>query len=219
MNIEIFSDLICPWCYIGKRRLDEVLKSEVGDGLTVVWRAYQLYPGIPASGMSRDEFNRARYGDAGPSSELSAGRRQIQNEAGALGINLDFGRVSRMPNTFQGHRLLHKARDSGVQHDLAETLFHAYFEQGQDVGDEDVLLDAASSQGMAVESTRDYLRSTQDSEAVQGEIDRAANIGVTGVPCFILAGAFAIPGAQETQVMSQIIERAKSKLAEPVTEV
>ena len=123
-----------------------------------------------------------------------------------------------MPNTFLGHRLLHKAREHGVQHELAETLFHAYFEQGQDVGDEDVLLEAASRQGMKVEDTRNYLRSTEGSDSVQAEIDRAANIGVTGVPCFILAGSFAIPGAQEAQVMSQIIERAKSKLAEPVTE-
>ncbi|MFV2089737.1 MAG: DsbA family oxidoreductase [Pseudomonadales bacterium] len=213
MNIEIFSDLVCPWCYIGKRRLDLVLQSAAGEGVSVVWRAYQLYPGIAGSGMSRKEFIEKRYGGVDRNAAAAAGRSQIQIEAEALGIDLDFSRISRMPNTFQGHRLLHKAREFGVQHELADTLFHAYFELGQDLGSDEVLLEAATHHGMDPDSTRLFLAGDEGVRAVQGEIERAANIGVTGVPYFLLAGAFAIPGAQEPEVMGQIIERAKTKLA------
>lgn len=212
MNIEIFSDLVCPWCYIGKRRFDLVLNSPVGEGVEVVWRAYQLYPGIPEQGMSRSEFSRIRYGSA----NQSAARSRIETEARSVGIELDFKRIERMPNTFKGHRLVHHARAFGVQHELAETLFAAYFEEGKDVGDEQVLLDAAVRHGMDRAETESFLAGDESVDEVRAELERAANIGVTGVPCFVLGGAFAIPGAQEPEVMSQFIERAKLKLAETV---
>lgn len=210
MNIEIFSDLVCPWCYIGKRRLDLALNSPVGEGVTVTWRAYQLYPNIPEQGMSRAEFWRIRYGSA----DQSAARARIEHEARSVGIDMDFKSIERMPNTFKGHRLVHHARQFGVQHDLAETLFRLYFEDGRDVGDDEVLLDAASRHGLDRHETRAFLGSDDGADAVRSELDRAANIGVTGVPCFVLAGAFAIPGAQEPEVISQLIERARAKLAE-----
>jgi predicted DsbA family dithiol-disulfide isomerase len=119
-----------------------------------------------------------------------------------------------MPNTFRGHRLLHHARQFGVQHELSETLFAAYFEQGRDVGDDEVLLDAAVKHDLDREATRAFLAGEESADEVRAELDRASNIGVTGVPCFVLAGAFAIPGAQEPEVISQLIERAKLKLAE-----
>ena len=126
MNLEIFSDLICPWCFIGKRRLDEALTTGVGEGVNIIWRAYQLYPTIPAEGMDRAEFARLRYRGA----DQSAARRQIEAEAERIGIDMGFDRISRMPNTFQGHRLIHQARAHGVQHDLSDRLFSAYFEAG-----------------------------------------------------------------------------------------
>jgi predicted DsbA family dithiol-disulfide isomerase len=209
MKIEVFSDLVCPWCFIGKRRLDAVLASPAGEGIDVVWRAYQLYPGIPEEGMPRDEFMKLRFGRSGPAS----GRSRIEEEARGAGIDMDFRRIERMPNTFKGHRLLHHARSAGVQHELADTLFRAYFEEGRDVGDDDVLIDAAAACGMDRQGTREFLAGDSSTDAVNDELSRAANVGVTGVPCFILAGAFAIPGAQEETVMRQFIERAREKLA------
>ncbi len=211
MNIEIFSDLVCPWCYIGKRRLDEVLNSPTGTGVQVIWRAYQLYPGVPDNGMAMRDFARQRYGD----SDRSASRSQLQTEAGALGLRMDFERIPRMPNTFNGHRLLHRARQFGVQHQLADTLFESHFERGEDVGATEVLAVAAARHGMDHNETVAYLQGTDGADAVRREIERASNVGVGGVPCYLLGGAFMIPGAQEVVVISQIIERAKLKLAEP----
>ncbi|MEM8767971.1 MAG: DsbA family oxidoreductase [Pseudomonadota bacterium] len=209
MNLEIFSDLICPWCFIGKRRLDQALAvGDTAEGLNIIWRAYQLYPGIPYEGMARDEFMRLRFGSA----DVSKGRDQLRTEAARVGIELNSG--ARMPNTFKGHRLLHHARAAGVQHDLADALFVAYFEQGLDVGEDKVLLDAAESVGMPRQETADFLVSEAATDAVQAELTRAANVGVSGVPCFLFAGAFALPGAQEPEVIRQVIERAKTRLAE-----
>lgn len=209
MNLEIFSDLICPWCFIGKRRLDQALATGVADGVNIVWRAYQLYPGIPKEGMDRDDFVRQRYRGA----DQSAGRAQLEGEAARSGIDMAFERIRRMPNTFDGHRLLHLAREAGVQHELSDILFRRYFEQGMDVGDDQVLIDAAADAGMNREEVTAYLASDSGADAVRGELDRASNIGVTGVPCFVFAGAYALPGAQEPEVIAQVIERAKVKLA------
>jgi predicted DsbA family dithiol-disulfide isomerase len=211
MNLEIFSDLICPWCFIGKRRLDEALATGVGEGVNIIWRAYQLYPGIPAEGMDRGEFARLRYKGA----DQSGARRQIEAEAERIGIDMGFERISRMPNTFLGHRLLHHARAHGVQYELSDLLFAAYFERGEDVGDVQVLLDAAESVGMDRAATAGYLASEAGTDEVRREIERASVIGVTGVPCFVFAGAYALPGAQEPEVIAQVIERAKVKLAAP----
>lgn len=208
MNLEIFSDLICPWCYIGKKRLDLALQSE--QDVDVVWRAYQLYPGIPEQGMTRSEFMQRRYADA----DQTNSRKQIEAEAAGVGIELQFERTAPMPNTFKGHRLLHRARETGVQHQLAESLFSAYFERGLDIGSADILQEIAVSHGMDPDATAEFLAGDAGADAVRAEIERAANIGVTGVPCFILAGTFALPGAQEPEVIKQIIQRAKTKLAD-----
>ena len=119
-----------------------------------------------------------------------------------------------MPNTFASHRLLHRARAWGVQHELAESLFSAYFEQGRDVGDPEVLADVAAGHGMQPEDVREYLAGSEGRDEVEGELMRAENIGVTGVPCFVLAGKFALPGAQEADVIGHFLERARAKLAE-----
>ena len=211
MNLEIFSDLICPWCFIGKRRLDEALATGVGEGVNIIWRADQLYPTIPAEGMDRAEFARLRYRGA----DQSAARQSIEAEAERIGIDMGFERIKRMPNTFLGHRLLHHARSWSLQHELADALFSAYFERGEDVGDTEVLLDAAEGVGMDRAASAEYLASEEGTDEVRREIERASVIGVTGVPCFIFAGAYALPGAQEPDVIAQVIERAKVKPVRP----
>lgn len=210
MNIEIFSDLVCPWCYIGKRRLDQALEIVGRDDVNVVWRAYQLYPDMPAGGMDRTEFARLRYRNM----DQSAVRTRIEEEAARSGIRMRFARIERMPNTFRGHRLLHFARSAGVQHELAERLFSAYFEEGEDVGDDAVLLEAAAAVGMDRQQTAEFLAGDGSVDAVRDELSRAGNIGVTGVPCFLFEGAFALSGAQEPEVMAQFLTRVREKLAE-----
>ncbi|HEY5647439.1 MAG TPA: DsbA family oxidoreductase [Pseudomonadales bacterium] len=212
MNIEIFSDLICPWCFIGKRRLDLALASGAGKGVNVVWRAFQLYPGLPDEGMDREAFLRLRYGGSG----RPPSRSGIEAEAARVSIQMRFDKIGRMPNTFKGHRLLHRARADGVQHALADSLFSAYFEQGRDVGSDAVLVELAEQHGLDPQETARFLASDESGEEVQAELERAANIGISAVPCYLFAGAFALPGAQEPEVIAQVIERARERLATTV---
>lgn len=207
MEIEIFSDVVCPWCYIGKRRLDAVMGTPVGEGVSLRWRPYQLYPNMPAEGMDRARYLEARYG-----ADADRGRvpRRIEAEAGEVGLTLDFSAIGRMPNTFQAHRLLELAAARGVQHELAEVLFDFYFCSGRDVGDPEVLAEAAESVGLDRTGVRDYLAGSEGVDAVREQLGRAMDVGVSGVPCYLLAGRFALPGAQTPEVMAQFMERAKS---------
>lgn len=210
MEIEIFSDVVCPWCYIGKKRLDAVMDTPVGEGVTLRWRPYQLYPNMPPDGMDRARYLEARYG-----ADADRGRvpERIEAEAGEVGVKLDFSAIEKMPNTFQAHRLLELAAAYGVQHELAEVLFDYYFCSGRDVGDLDVLVEAAKTLGLERDPVRDYLAGTEGVDAVREQLERAVDVGVSGVPCYLLAGRFALPGAQAPEVMAQFITRAKSLVA------
>jgi len=208
MNIDIYSDLICPWCFIGKRRLDEVLSSPAGEGVEIAWRPFQLYPGLPKEGVDRAEFFKVRYGpDADPAK--TPGR--IREEARSVGIEFNYAAVERVPNTLAGHRLLEKCVGDR-QHVLAEALFQAYFCDGQDVGDLDVLADVAGSVGFDRDEMKAFLAGGEGENEVLELIAAARDDGMAGVPCFVLAGRFSIPGAQPVDTMTKFIERAKEKL-------
>lgn len=210
MQIEIFSDLVCPWCYIGKRRLDATLAERGADDLEVVWRAFQLYPQMPAAGMPREEFLTRRFGGAVDTTEIY---RRVSEEAAAAGLDLDFAGIKRAPNTFLGHRLLSWAESSGRQHELAEQLFHAYFVEGRDIGDAGVLAAIAGAAGLDADAAAAMLAGDAQAAQVEEELALAEAVGVTGVPFFVLAGRFAIPGAQPVDVMAQFIDRARERLA------
>lgn len=214
MLIEIYSDVICPWCYVGKRRLDEALASQAGEDVDVVWRPFQLYPNLPAAGMDRDEYLARRYGEK---ADRARAPRLIVQEGEDAGIAFDYGAIGTMPNTLTAHRLLDYAeRQAGadVQHELAEKLFGYYFCEGRDVGDVDTLCQAASEVGLDAAETRGYLDERADEDFMRARIRSAFEIGVVSVPCYLLGGGFMLPGAQSSEVMVQFIERAKSKLAQ-----
>lgn len=208
MRIEIFSDVVCPWCYIGKRRLDLALAGEAGKDVEVTWRPFQLYPQLPAQGVDRDRFFRARFGESADASQVY---KRIVAEAESVGLELNFRAVEKMPNTLLAHRLLAWAEGSGLQHELADALFRSYFQLGLDVGDLTVLAAAAAAVGLDGEAAARYLGSDEGLAEVTAQLDRGHELGVTGVPFFVLAGKFAIPGAQTPQVMAQLIARAKER--------
>ena len=210
MHIEIFSDVVCPWCYIGKRRLDAIIDSPAGEGLTVTWRPYQLYPQLPEEGMPREAFMAARFGDGARASEIY---QRVRAEAEQEGLTLDFDAIRVAPNTLRAHRLLSWAEGSGRQHDLAEALFRGYFQEGRDVGDPAVLAAAAGSVGLDHDAAAEMLAGQDEVDKVRQELSLAEAVGVTGVPFFVMAGKFAIPGAQPREVMTQLIERARERLA------
>ncbi len=210
MEIEIFSDVVCPWCYIGKKRLDAVMNTPVGDGVRLRWRPYQLYPNMPVEGMSRVRYLQARYGADADRARVP---ERIAAEARQVGLAFDFGAIAKMPNTFQAHRLLEFSLPHGVQHDLAERLFDDYFCSGRDVGDAEVLARAAEAVGIDAWLAGEHLAGAEGADAVRDQLARAAELGVSGVPCYLLAGRFALPGAQTPEVMAQFIERAKGLVA------
>jgi predicted DsbA family dithiol-disulfide isomerase len=212
MQIEIFSDVVCPWCYIGKRRLDAVMGSEAGEGLQVTWRPYQLYPQLPDEGISRQAFMQARFGAAADASQIY---RRVKEEAGTEGLSLDFERIRVAPNTFRAHRLLSWAELSGRQHQLAEVLFSYYFREGRNIGDPAELAAAAAEAGLDAEAAAAMLRGHDEVDKVRAELSLAEAAGVSGVPFFVLAGRFAVPGAQSREVMGQLIARARERLAQP----
>jgi predicted DsbA family dithiol-disulfide isomerase len=213
MLIEIFSDVVCPWCYIGKRRLDAVLAGEAGEGVQVAWRPYQLYPQLPEQGVPRDEFMRARFGSK---TDAAAIYRRVLDEAATVGLELDFSRIRVAPNTLRAHRLLSWAEPSGRQHELAEVLFSYYFQQGRDIGDSQELARAAGEAGLDAEAAAVVLAGQDELDKVRAELALGQAVGVSGVPFFVLAGKFAIPGAQPQEVMSQFISRARERLDQAV---
>ena len=210
MEIEIFSDVVCPWCYIGKRRLDAVLRTPVGEGVTLRWRPYQLRPGLPAEGVDRAEYLRARYGEDADPGHVP---QRLAAEAEDAGLTFDFAAIGRMPNTFQAHRLMELAWDYGVQHQLAEVLFDVYFRAGQDIGQREALIEAAERSGIDGAKAAQHLDGDGGADQVREQLERAEELGVSGVPSFLLAGRFTLPGAQTPEVMERFIQRAKERLA------
>jgi predicted DsbA family dithiol-disulfide isomerase len=222
MLIEIFSDVVCPWCFIGKRRLDEVMRTSVGEGVELIWRPYQLYPNMPAAGIPREDLLRARHPEV---EDLAALKRKvpgrIRAEAAEVGLEFDFGAMEIMPNTLLAHRLLSyaaaqpeddAAARGNVQHELAEVLFRYNFCDGRNVGDLEELVNAAVEVGLPGQAVRNFLHSDSGVDELLEDLDRAVDLGVSGVPCFLLGGSFQLPGAQTAQVMGQFIERAKERL-------
>ena len=210
MEIEIFSDVVCPWCYIGKRRLDAVLQTPVGDGVTLRWRPYQLRPRLPAEGLDRMEYLRARYGEDADPGHVP---QRLAEEAEDAGLTFNFAAMGRMPNTFQAHCLMELAREGGAQHQLAEALFDAYFNAGKDIGQKATLIEAAEQAGIDGTMAAQYLDGNAGADAVRNQLERAQDLGVSGVPSYLLAGRFTLPGAQTPEVMGQFIQRAKERLA------
>jgi predicted DsbA family dithiol-disulfide isomerase len=206
MQLDIYSDTICPWCYVGKRRLERALAARPQPELAVRWRAFQLNPGMPLDGMERRAYIEAKFGSADRARRIY----DAVSAAGAgEGIAFAFDRIRRTPNTLQSHRLLRHAAALGRQDELLDELFHAYFEAGADIGDVVVLAEIAESAGLDGEEARRYLESDEDREAVLQEDQVARRQGINGVPCFIFNGRYALSGAQEPEAMFQLFDLAR----------
>ena len=213
MQLDVFSDVICPWCYIGKRRLDNVLDPARAADIDVTWRAYQLYPQIPLAGMDRDEFMQLRFGGAGKVRDAYA---RIEAEGASEGIAFNFRGIRRMPNTRQAHRLGLWAKAHGRQDALIEALFHGHFIAGLDMGDEDTLVATALEAGLDADAARAFLRSDELLGDVLADLKFALDAEIAGVPCFVIEREFAIPGAQPSDVLARYLDKAIAHLATQV---
>ena len=207
MNIDVVSDVVCPWCFVGKRRLEAALAQTAEPAVEVRWRPFQLDPTIPSQGLDRRAYMRAKFRDDARLAEVHARLRALGAE---VGIAFDFEAISRSPNTLDAHRLIRWAAASGVQDEVVERLFSAYFEHGRDIGDRSVLAEIAGACGLDAEAVGRRFAEDDDVEAVQAEIAEAQSLGVTGVPFFIFASRFAVSGAQSAEVLARAMKSARS---------
>jgi predicted DsbA family dithiol-disulfide isomerase len=205
MTVDVVSDAVCPWCFVGKRRLDAALAGS-GDGkVQVRWRPFQLDPTIPAAGLDRKAYMRAKFRDDARLAEIHA---RLQSLGAELGIKFDFDGIKRAPNTLDAHRLIRWAGESGVQQDVVESLFSAYFERGLDIGDRDVLANIAERCGMSGDEVKRRFAEQSDVAEVTAEIEGVRKAGVNGVPFFIFADRLAVSGAQSAEVLQRAMKEA-----------
>jgi len=199
--VDVVSDVVCPWCYLGKRRLEGALAR--AGGAQVRWRPYQLDPTIPPEGLDRAAYMAAKFPDP---SRLREAHDRLKALGAEAGIAFDFAAIRRAPNTLRAHRLIRFATQAGVGDAMVERLFADYFERGRDLGDPAVLEAAARDCGLGEIGPR--LAGEEGAQEVREEIDQARRIGVEGVPFFIFAGRLAVSGAQSEDVFAQAIAQA-----------
>ncbi len=202
VTIDLVSDVVCPWCYLGKARL-ELAIAEVQDevGIDVNWRPYRLNPDIPPEGVDQKSYLEEKLGGA---EAVARGHEMLTKLGKEVGINYDFEAIKIGPNTLDAHRLIHWAllESRETQDRVVTALFKANFEEGRNIGDHAVLADLAEACGMDRKLVENLLASEADKDSVIGEIDAAQKMGVNGVPFFIMDGQYAISGAQMPDVLA-----------------
>lgn len=211
LSVDVVSDVICPWCFIGKRRLSKALNA-IKDQyeFRVTWYPFQLNPDIPPGGMDRKVYRSAKFGSWETSLELDAHATAV---GATEGIPFAFDRIQRTPNTFDAHRLIWLAQREGIQDAIVETLFRSYFIEAADIGNRRTLLEIAIATGLNAERVERFLESNDGVAAVQEEEAKARRMGISGVPHFIINGEYSLSGAQAVQTMISAFDQAM-KLAE-----
>jgi predicted DsbA family dithiol-disulfide isomerase len=211
VQVEIFSDVVCPWCAIGKRRFEAALRQfDHAEEIDVVWRAFELDPHAPArrEGTYVDRLA-AKYGIS--NQQAAAANERLTAAAAAEGLEFHFERV-QPGNTFDAHRLLHHAREAGagLQDALQERLFAAYFTEGAAIGEPETLVPLAAEVGLDAAECAEILASRRYADAVRADETMASELEVTGVPFFVVDGRFGIPGAQDAETILAVLRRAWS---------
>jgi predicted DsbA family dithiol-disulfide isomerase len=205
MRVDVWSDIACPWCYLGKHRIERAL-AQAGGEHELVFHAFELDPGKPkvmADGLTHTQRIARKYGRS--EAEMAAMHARMRGLGEADGIDFQFDRVQG-GNTFDAHRLVQLGRERGVQAAVKEQLMHAYFTDGAQLGDADALVRAATALDPA--EARDVLAGDRFTAEVRADEREAAELGVTGVPFFVLAGKIAVPGAQSIDVLLQAMRAA-----------
>lgn len=208
-TIDVFADPICPWCLIGKRRLMVALQSSGGGG-SIRWRAFQLNPGMRLEGMDRAEYLAAKFG--GPDRARHV-YDAIRREGETLGIAFAFSRIRRTPNTLLAHRLVRFAARKQRADAVMDGLFDAYFMEGRDIGDPAELAAIAAAAGCDGDAAARFLSGTEERDSVIAEDAAARNMGIGGVPHYIIGGRYQLSGAQSPEVIVRAIELARADLS------
>jgi predicted DsbA family dithiol-disulfide isomerase len=213
LTVDIVSDVMCPWCYIGKRRFEKARALKPDMRVDVRWRPFQLDPTIPPGGIDRKQYLHNKFGGTERAQQIYASVSQ----AGAMeDIPFAFDKIRVSPNTLDAHRLIRWAVTPGLQDAIVERLFSLYFIEGRDVGAHDVLLAAAEEVGLDRAIIAELIGTDADADLVRQEVALAQQLGISGVPCFIVNNRYAVMGAEQPEVIVTALERAAQD-ASPVT--
>jgi predicted DsbA family dithiol-disulfide isomerase len=205
LTIDVISDVICPWCYIGKRRLEKAVASLAErDELLVRWHPFQLNPQMPKAGISRKEYRTAKFGSWERSLALDAQLTAVGREEG---IPFSFEKIERTPNTFDAHRLIWLADKEGVREAVVEALFRAYFTDGRDISSPQTLLDVVAEAGLNRNRAEDLLSGEDGIEAIRSAEEKARRIGVQGVPFFVINNELSLSGAAKPSAFIAAFDR------------
>jgi len=207
MHIDIISDVICPWCFIGKRRLEKALALRPEIAAEVTWRPFQLNPDMPADGMERQAYLTAKFGSAAQADRLY---RNIAAAGAGVDIPFDFARIRRTPSTRKAHALIRHALAEGAGDAMVERLFRAYFLDGRDIGERATLVELARDVGLEQETVEASLGDRAVEERVVAEDRGARRLGINAVPCFIFEGQYAVSGAQEPEFFLPIFDLVRN---------
>jgi predicted DsbA family dithiol-disulfide isomerase len=208
IKLDILSDPICPWCYIGKAHLDKALAAEPDHPFVIEWHPFQLNPDMPIEGMGRRDYLEGKFG--GKEAAVRAYAPVVEH-AEKAGLKIDFEGMQRTPNTLNAHRLIHWAGIEGRQTAAASALFHAYFVDARDIGDTEVLADIADSIEMDAAVVTRLLGTDVDAEDIRKRDAHSRQMGVNSVPTFIVDGKHAVPGAQQPELWASVLADLKAQ--------
>jgi predicted DsbA family dithiol-disulfide isomerase len=212
LKIEIVHDLVCPWCYLGIRRLLRTLRRRPDIAFELIWRPFLLNPDMPRLGMARPYYVVRKFGGEDRARRLYATITEVGRQEG---LQFRFDRIRRTPSSIDAHRLVRYAAGYGVADAVVEALFAAHFSSGYDIGEHGVLAFVGASCGLDAPSVRRFLASDDEAEAVHADNLRAHRLGINGVPCFVVDGMHAIAGAQEPEVIERLLDIATVDAVRP----
>jgi predicted DsbA family dithiol-disulfide isomerase len=204
MRIDIYSDTVCPWCYLGKRRFDLAVAARPQYEPVVVWRPFELNPDVPTEGVDRETFMAAKMPDQ---PRLEQAHTELERQGEASGIRFRFDLISRVPNTRRSHLLIAHAARRGLQGVVKDRIMRAYFEEGCDIGDPDELVRLASEVGLNSAEVRNALILRIGQDGVVAAERHAAVLGISGVPTYIFDGQYTISGAQEVGIFARVFDQ------------
>lgn len=211
-RLDVYSDVICPWCYIGKQHMQVALGQVAAEGhsFEVSWRPFQLNPEMPEAGVAREEYRRAKFGSLERSRELDA---QVASAAAAAGLQIRHDRMQRTPNTLAAHRLIQFAAEQRRQNEVVDSLFAAYFVDGRDIGQRETLIELAEGAGLDRRAVAEFLDSGRLAREVQEEDRAVRQAGLSGVPTFVLERHVLFSGAVPPEVFAEALIKAQRMIA------
>ncbi|MGA0542313.1 DsbA family oxidoreductase [Neotabrizicola sp. VNH66] len=203
IRLDIFIDPVCPWCHVGKANLDRALADHPGHPFTILWHPFQLNPDMPEGGVDKRAYLEDKFGGKG---RVDAVHEKLRETARKAGVEMDPDRPKRIPNTLDAHRLIHWAGVEGRQTEVVNALFHAYWDEGRDIGDPQVLADIGAAEGMDRDALLRLLASDADADDLRARDEDARRKGVTAVPTFVIAQKYVVSGAQPPELWGDVIK-------------